>query len=139
MYFDINGILENLSFTGQQELANILLPKYSPWSATNVVSENCKLNQILQTLTQNLVWPPAIPIVAPHDGVPPLGVLPATPSGSGAPASNSRSTTHPIGHVTSRVRSRVTTEAIEPTPKKQRSSTNAGSSGSSLIHVDTQE
>ena len=37
-HFDIDGMLENLSSTGQWKLADILRPRYSLWSATNVVS-----------------------------------------------------------------------------------------------------
>jgi hypothetical protein len=89
-------------------------PRYSPWTATDVESENHRLNQILQTLTRYLVRPPAIPIAAPHGGVPPLGISPATASRSGAQASNRRSTARPAGRATPRVRSRVTTEETEP-------------------------
>ena len=46
-HFNINGILENLTSTGQQELVDILHPRYSSWSATSIVFENRKLNQIL--------------------------------------------------------------------------------------------
>jgi hypothetical protein len=136
--FDVDGMLENLNSTGQQELADMLRPRYSPWTATDVESENRRLNQILQTLTRYLVRPPAIPTAAPRGGVPPLGVSPATASGSGAEASNSRSTARPAGRATPRVRSRVTTEEAEPARKRRRSSTGAGSSGSGLTHVDTE-
>jgi hypothetical protein len=82
--FNVDGMLENLSSTSQQELADMLCPRYSPWTATDVESENRRLNQILQTLTRYLVRPPTTPTAAPRGGVPPLGVSPATTSGSGA-------------------------------------------------------
>ena len=44
MHFDIDGMLEYLSSTSQQELEDILCSRYSLWSATDVVSKNCKLN-----------------------------------------------------------------------------------------------
>ena len=78
------------------------------------------------------------PIAAPHGGVPPLGVSRATASGSSAQVSNSRIITRPAGCATRRVRNQIIMEATEPIPKKQRSSTSAGSLGSSLTHVDTQ-
>jgi hypothetical protein len=137
-HFDVDGMLQNLSSIGQQELTDMLRQRYSLWTVTNVESENCRLNQILQTLTHYLERPPATPIAAPRCGVPPLGVSPATASGSGAQASNSRSTARPAGRVTPRVRSRVTAEETEPARKRRRTSTGAGRSCSSLTHVDTQ-
>jgi hypothetical protein len=113
-HFDVDGMLENLSSTSQQELAYMLRPRYSPWTATDVESENCRLNQIL---TRYLVRPPATPTAAPRGGVPPLGASPATASRSGAQASNSRSTARPAGQATPRVRSRVTAEETKPTRK----------------------
>jgi hypothetical protein len=89
-------------------------------------------------LTRYLVRPATTPTVAPHGGVPPLGVSTATASGSGAQASNSRSTACPAGRATPRVRSRVTTEETEPAQKQRYSSIGAGSSGSGLTHVDNQ-
>jgi hypothetical protein len=137
-HFDVDGMLENLSSTGQQELADILHPKYSPWTAMDVESENRRLNQILQILTSYLVRLASTPTAAPRGGVPLLGVSAVTTSRSGAQASNSRSTAHRSGRATPRVRSRVTTEETEPARKRRRSSTGAGSSGSGLTHVDNQ-
>ena len=90
-----------------------------------MVSENCKLNQILQTLIRYLVQPLATPSVAPSSGVAPLGVSLVTAFGSGAQASNNKSTIHPI-------------EATKPIPKKRCSSTSASSSGFGFTYVDTQ-
>jgi hypothetical protein len=137
-HFDVDGMLENLRSIGQQELADMLCSRYSPWTTTDVESENRRLNQILQMLTRYLVRLPATPTAAPRGGVPPLGVSPTTASRSGAQASNSRSTARPAGRATPRVRSRVTAEETEPARKQQRSSTGASSSGSGLTHVDTQ-
>jgi hypothetical protein len=39
-HFDVDGMLENLSSTGQQELADIFCPRYSPWTLTDVEFEN---------------------------------------------------------------------------------------------------
>jgi hypothetical protein len=100
VHFDVDGMLENLSSTSQQELADMLRPRYSPWTARDVESENRRLNQILQLLTRYLVRSPATPTAAPRGGVPPLGVSPATASGSGAQASNNRSTACPAGRAT---------------------------------------
>jgi hypothetical protein len=49
-HFDVDGVLENLSSTSQQELANILRPRYSPWTATKVESENRRLNKFSKRL-----------------------------------------------------------------------------------------
>jgi hypothetical protein len=136
--FDVDGMLENLSSTGQQELADILRLKYSPWTATDVEFENRRLNQILQMLTRYLVRPAPIPTVAPRGGVPPLGVLATTTFRRGAQVSNSRNIARPTGRTIPRMRSRVTTEETEPTQKRRRSSIGAGSSGSGLTHVDNQ-
>jgi hypothetical protein len=99
-----------LSSTSQQELADILRPKYSPWTATDVESENRRLNQILQMLTRYFTRPATTPTAASRGGVPLLGISAATASGSGAQASNSRSTAHRAGCATPRVQSRVTME-----------------------------
>ena len=84
-----------------------------------VESKNHRLNQILQTLTRYLIQPPTTPTADLRSGVPPLGVSPATAFGSGTQASNSKSTACPVGCVTSKVRSRVTMEEIEPAPKRR--------------------
>jgi hypothetical protein len=136
--FDVKGMLENLSSSVQQELADLLRSKYSSWTSTDVESENYQLNQILQLLTRYLARPAPTSTAAPRGGVPPLDASVATASGSGAQASNSRSTTCPTGCASLRVWSRVTTEEPEPAQKRQCSSTSAGSSGSSLTHVDNQ-
>jgi hypothetical protein len=103
-----------------------------------VESENCRLNQILQTLTRYLIRPAPTPTAVPRGGVLPLGVSTATASRSGVQASNSRSIACPAGRATPRVRSQVTTEETKPARKRRRSSTGAGSSGSGLTHVDIQ-
>jgi hypothetical protein len=54
-HFNVDGMWENLSSTGQDKLADILRPRYSPWTTTDVESENHRLNQILQMLTRYLV------------------------------------------------------------------------------------
>jgi hypothetical protein len=95
--FDVEGMLENLNSTGEQDLADLLRSKYSPWTATDVESENRRLNQILQLLTRYLARPALIPAAAPCGGVPPLGASATTASRSGTQASNSRSTAHPTG------------------------------------------
>jgi hypothetical protein len=72
--------------------------------------------------------------------------LVVTASGSGAQVSNSRSTTHPLGcasqmvrsRVSPRVRSRVGGDQLESVRKCRRSSTDTGSSGSGMTHVDNQ-
>ena len=50
MYFNIDGMLENLSSTSQQELVDILRLRYTLWIAMDMESKNCRLNQIFQTL-----------------------------------------------------------------------------------------
>jgi hypothetical protein len=52
--FDVDRMLENLSNIAQDELAILFRFKYSPWTATNIESENRRLNQILLTLTYYL-------------------------------------------------------------------------------------
>ena len=83
-HFDINGMLENLSSTGQQELVDIFHLRYSPWTLMDMESKNHRLNQIIQILTQHLVRSPTTPTAALHGRVPHLGVSPAAVSGSGA-------------------------------------------------------
>jgi hypothetical protein len=83
----------------------------------DVESENRRLNQILQMLTRYLVRSATTPTIAPCGGILPLDVLATTASGSGAQASNSRSTACPASRATPKVRSRVTTEEIEPARK----------------------
>ena len=137
-HFDVDGMLENLSSTGQQELANMLHLRYSSWTATDVEFENHRLNQILQILTRYLIQPPTIPIVARRIGIPPLGVSPTTASGSSTQASNNRSTARPAGRTTPRMQNQVIVEETQPVQKRQHSSTGAGSLGSGLTHVDNQ-
>jgi hypothetical protein len=52
--FDVDGMLDNLSNTAQEELTVLFWSKYSPWTATNVESENRRPHQILLTLTRYL-------------------------------------------------------------------------------------
>ena len=106
--FDVEGMLENLSSSGQQDLAELFYSKYSPWTATNVESENRRLNQILELFTRYLVRPAPTPTIAPCNGVLPLDTSIASTSGSGAQASNSRSTVRPTSCTS--LRSQVTTE-----------------------------
>jgi hypothetical protein len=73
--------------------------------------------------------PTAIPLVATS------GIM---ASGSGAQASNSRSTARPPGHASPRVHSRIGGKQPESARKRRRSLTGAGSSGSGMIHVDNQ-
>jgi hypothetical protein len=136
--FNVEGMLENLSSTRQQELTDLLRLKYLPWTATDVESKNRRLNQILQLFTRYLARPTLTPTIAPRDGVPPLGASAATAFGSGAQASNSRSSARPIGRASPRVRNRVTNEEPKRARKRQCSSTGANSSGSGLTHVDNQ-
>jgi hypothetical protein len=105
--FDVDGILENLSSTNQVDLANLLLSKYLPWMATDIESENRRLNQILLTLTSYLARQaqrgiPTLPVA-----VPPMGASVVTACGSGTQASNNRSTTRPLGRTSPRVRSHI--------------------------------
>ena len=50
--FDVDGMINNLSSSGQGELAELLRSKYSPWTATDIDFESRRLNQILQLLTR---------------------------------------------------------------------------------------
>ena len=45
--FNVEGMLTNLSNTVQEELADLLQSKYSPWTTTDAESENWRLNRIL--------------------------------------------------------------------------------------------
>jgi hypothetical protein len=65
-HFNVEEMLENLSSTGQQELADLFRLKYSPWIATDVESENRRLNQILQLLTCYLARVVLTPTTAPR-------------------------------------------------------------------------
>ena len=51
--FNVDGMLNNLSSSGQGELVELLRSKYSPWMETDIDFESCPLNQILQALTRN--------------------------------------------------------------------------------------
>jgi hypothetical protein len=70
--------------------------------------------------------------------IPPVVASGIIASGSGAQASNSRSTARLPGHTSPRLRSRVGGEEPESARKRRRSSTGAGSSGSGMTHVDNQ-
>jgi hypothetical protein len=61
-----------------------------------------------------------------------------TASGSGAQASNSRSTARLLGYASPRVCSRVDGKQPELARKRRRSSIGIGSSGSGMTHVDNQ-
>ena len=114
VHLDVDGMLENLSSNGQQELVDILCPRYSLRTVTDVESKNRRLNQILQTLNCYLVQLASTLTAAPRNEVPPLGISTATVFGSGAQASSSRSTTRRVGRLIPRMQSRVTTEETEP-------------------------
>jgi hypothetical protein len=70
--------------------------------------------------------------------LPPVAASGVTASGSGAQASNSRSTARPPSRASPRVRSRVEGEQPESSRKRRRASTGAGSSASGMTHVDNQ-
>jgi hypothetical protein len=101
-HFDVDGMLNNLSSSGQRELAELLRSKYSPWTATNVDSKSRRLNQILQALTR-YSRPAKSASTAPRAGVTPVDASYITASGSRAQASNSRSIARPTGRATPRV------------------------------------
>jgi hypothetical protein len=101
--FDVEGMLTNLSNTTQEELADLLRSMYSPWTATDVESENRRLNRILQLLSCYLARSTrSTPIEMPN-AIPPVASSGITASGSGAQESNSRSTARPPGRATPRV------------------------------------
>ena len=106
MQFNVDGMINNLSSSGQEELAELLRLKYSPWTTADVDFESCWLNQILQLLTQ-YSRSARNASVAPQPGVTPIDASLITASGSGAHASNSRSTTRPTGRAAPRMRSRI--------------------------------
>jgi hypothetical protein len=103
--FDVEGLLTNLSNTAQEELADLLRSMYSPWTATDAESENRRLNQILQSLSRYLARSTRRTPMATPTIIPPVAVSGVTASGSGAQASNSRSTTRLPGRASPRVRS----------------------------------
>jgi hypothetical protein len=111
--FDVAGMFENLSNTVHEELADLFWSKYSPWTATNVELENRRLNQILLTLTRYLARPARRTTTAPPVAVPHMGASVVTASGSGAQASNSKSTARPPGRASPRVRTCVDAEQLE--------------------------
>jgi hypothetical protein len=104
--------------------------------ATNVESENRRLNQILFTLTRYLARSARSTTTAPPVAVPNVGTSGVTSSRSGTQACNSKSTTHPPGRASPRVRTRVEAEQPETARKRRRSSTGARSSSSRMTHVD---
>jgi hypothetical protein len=93
--FDVDGMLNNLSSSGQGELAELLRSKYSSWMATDIDSENRRLNQILQALVR-YSRPAKSASAAPRARVTPVDASHVTASGSGAQASNSRSIDRPL-------------------------------------------
>jgi hypothetical protein len=137
--FDVDGILENLSSTAQEDLVDLFRSKYSPWTATDVESENLRLNQILLMLTRYLAQPTRSATPTLLVGVLPMGASVVIASRSRIQASNSRSTAHPLGCTSPRVRSRVGSEQPESARKRRRSSTDVGSSRFGLTHVDNQQ
>jgi hypothetical protein len=136
--FDVEGMLTNLSNTAQEELADLLRSMYSPWTATDAESENRRLNRILQLVSCYLARSTRSTPIATPTIIPPVAASGVTASGSGAQASNSRSTARPPGRASPRVRSRVEGEQPESSRKRQRASTGDGSSGSGMTHVDNQ-
>jgi hypothetical protein len=136
--FDVEGMLTNLSNTAQEELADLLRSMYSPWTATDVESENRQLNRILQSLSCYLVRSTRSTPIATPTVIPPVAASGVMASGSGAQASNSRSTARPPGRASPRMWSRVEGEQPESSRKRRRASTGAGSSGSGMTHVDNQ-
>jgi hypothetical protein len=114
--FDVDGLLNNLSSSGQGELAELLRSKYSPWMATDVDPESRRLNQILQALTR-YSRPARSASTAPRPRATPIDASHVTASGSGAQASNSRSTARPTSRATPRVRSRIQDEQPESSRK----------------------
>jgi hypothetical protein len=136
--FDVEGLLTNLSNTAQEELADLLRSMYSPWTATDAESENRRLNRILQSLSRYLARSTRRTPMATPTIIPPVAASGITASGSGAQASNSRSTARPPGRASPRVRSQVEGEQPESSRKRRRVSTGAGSSGSSMTHIDNQ-
>jgi hypothetical protein len=105
--FDMEGTLTNLSNTEQEDLVDLLRSMYSPWTAMDAESENRRLNRILQLLSRYLAQSTRTTPMATPTVLPPMAALGVTASGSGAQASNSRSTTRPPGCASPRVRSRV--------------------------------
>jgi hypothetical protein len=136
--FDVEGLLTNLSNIAQEELADLLRSMYSPWTATDAESENRRLNRILQSLSCYLARSTRRTPMKTPTVIPPVAASGITASGSGAQASNSRSTARPPGRASPRVRSRVEGEQPESSRKRRRASTGAGSSGSGMTHVDNQ-
>jgi hypothetical protein len=136
--FDVEGMLTNLSNIAQEELADLLRSMYSPWTATDAELENRRLNQILQSLLRYLARSTRRTPMATPTVIPPVAASGVTASGSGAHASNSRSTARPPGHASPRVRNRVEGEQPESSRKRWRASTGAGSSRSGMTHVDNQ-
>jgi hypothetical protein len=134
--FDVDGMSNNLSSTGQGELVELLRLKYSPWTATDVDSESRRLNQILQMLTRYLARPARSASAVPRPGVIPVEASHVIASGSRAQASNSRSTARLSGRATPRVRSRIQEEQPKSSRKRRRSSAGVGSSGSGLTHIE---
>jgi hypothetical protein len=116
--FDVDGMVNNLSSTGQRELAELLRSKYSPWTATDVDSESRRLNQILQVLTRYLARLARSASATLRPRVTHVDASHVTTSGSGAQASNSRSTARPTGRATHRVRSRIQDEQPESSRKR---------------------
>jgi hypothetical protein len=111
---------------------------YSPWTATDAESENRRLNRILQSLSCYMARSTQSTPIATPTVIPPMATSGVTASGSGAQASNSKSTARPPGRASPRVRSRVEGEQPKSSRKRRRASTGAGSFGSGMTHVDNQ-
>lgn len=133
--FDIDGLLDNLRSSGQEDLAELLQSKYSPWTAADVNMESLRLNELLRCLTR-FVLPSTIVPPPPRSGVAPVDASNVTASGSAGQASNTRSTARPSARAAPRVRSRIENEQPESSRKRRKSSAGAGSSGSGLTQVD---
>jgi hypothetical protein len=136
--FDVEGMLTNLSNTAQEELTDLLRSKYSPWTAMDTESEIRRLNQILQSLMRYLARSTRSTPLATSTAIPPVATSGVTTSGSGAQASNNRSTAHPPGRASPMIWSRVEGEQPESSRKRRRASIGAGSSRSGMTYVDNQ-
>ena len=105
--FDVDKMLDNLSNTTLEELADLFRSKYSSWMATKVKLANRRLDQILLIVTHYLArLTPSTTITTPL-AIPLVGTSIVMASGSGVQASNSRSTTCPPDSASLRVRSHV--------------------------------
>ena len=134
--FDIEGLLQTLDGTSMEVLQLDLEAKYAPWTYTSSESAFRKIRSIYQNLSRYAAH--AEPVVAPWPVRPQArpGVEDRASSQSRTQGSRSHVQTVVAGRAEPRKCKNDSPLTTDPSQKRRKSTTGAGSSGSALTHVD---